>query len=82
MLRDPAFGLVVLDELTNMLAHSYLPEDTVLEAILNRPPDQSLVVTGRGGGSALQKIMDTVSDVKDVKHAFRADIKARRGVDY
>ena len=82
MLRDPAFDLVVVDELTNMLAHSYLPEDTVPEAILNRPPAQSLVVTGRGGGSALQKIMDTGSEVKDVKHAFRAGIKARRGVDY
>ena len=41
-----------------------------------------MVVTGRGGGSALQEIMDTVSEVKDVKHAFAAGIKARRGVDY
>ena len=37
---------------------------------------------GRGGGSALQDIMDTVSEVKDVKHAFNVGIKARKGVDY
>ncbi len=81
MLSNPAFDLVALDELTYMLAYSYLPEDTVLEAIRNRTPEQSLVVTGRGGGSALQEIMDRVSEVKDVKHAFRAGIEARRGVD-
>ncbi len=65
-----------------MLAYSYLPEDTVLGAIRNRPPAQSVVVTGRGGGSALPEIMDRVFDVKEVKHAFRAGIRARRGVDY
>jgi cob(I)alamin adenosyltransferase len=82
MLADPAFDLVVLDELTYMLAYDYLPADEVLSAIADRPREQSVVVTGRGGGSALQDIMDTVSEVKDVKHAFRAGIKARRGVDY
>ena len=82
MLADPSFDLVVLDELTYMLAYDYLPEDEVLSAIRNRPPEQGVVVTGRGGGKALQDIMDTVSEVKDVKHAFNAGIKARKGVDY
>jgi cob(I)alamin adenosyltransferase len=41
-----------------------------------------VVVTGRGGGSALQDIMDTVSEVKDIKHAYNSGIKARQGVDY
>ncbi|TDG13632.1 cob(I)yrinic acid a,c-diamide adenosyltransferase [Seongchinamella unica] len=82
MLEDPAYDLVVLDELTYMLAYNYLPEQEVLEALENRPAEQSVVVTGRGGGSALQEIMDTVSEVKEVKHAFQAGIKARRGVDY
>lgn len=82
MLQDPTFDLVVLDELTYMIAFKYLPEEEILEAIRNRPPGQSVVVTGRGGGKALQEMMDTVSEVKDIKHAYRAGIKARRGVDY
>ena len=82
MLRDASFDLVVLDELTYMLAFKYLPEADVLAAIANRPARQSVVVTGRGGGKALQDIMDTVSEVKEIKHAYRAGIKARRGVDY
>jgi len=82
MLADPAYHLVVLDELTYMLAFDYLPEDTVLAALANRPAEQSVVVTGRGGGKALQDIMDTVSEVKEIKHAYNNGIKARRGVDY
>ncbi len=82
MLEDASFDLVVLDELTYMFAFDYLPEEDVLAAIASRPRGQSVVVTGRGGGSALQGIMDTVSEVKDVKHAYTAGIKARRGVDF
>ena len=82
MLADASYDLVVLDELTYMLAYKYLDEDTVINAIKNSPIEQSIVVTGRGGGSALQDIMDTVSEVKDIKHAYKEGIKARKGVDY
>lgn len=82
MLGDARYDLVVLDELTYMLSFDYLPEEEVVLAIARRPSSQSVVVTGRGGGSALREIMDTVSEVKDIKHAFRQGIRARRGVDY
>ena len=82
MLADSALDLVVLDELTYMLSFVYLSEDEVITAIRERPCEQSVVVTGRGGGAALREVMDTVSEVKDVKHAYNAGIKARRGVDY
>jgi cob(I)alamin adenosyltransferase len=82
MLKNPQFDLVVLDELTYMLSFDYLPEDDIIDAIVQRPREQSVVVTGRGGGSRLREVMDTVSEVKDVKHAYNAGIKARRGVDY
>ncbi len=82
MLKDSSIDLVVLDELTYMLAYDYLDEAMILDALKNRPPEQSVVVTGRGGGSGLQALADTVSEVKEVKHAFNAGVKARRGVDY
>lgn len=82
MLQNPELDLVVLDELTYMLAFKYLPETTVIAAIENRPQHQSVVVTGRGGGSELRDVMDTVSEVKDIEHAYRAGIKARKGVDF
>jgi cob(I)alamin adenosyltransferase len=82
MLADDSFDLVVLDELTYMIAFDYLPEDEIVHAINERPTHQSVVVTGRGGGTALQEIMDTVSEVREIKHAFKAGIMARKGVDY
>lgn len=82
MLQDQSYDLVVLDELTYMLSFKYLDRDKVLQALQNRPQDQSLVVTGRGGGSALSELADTVSEVKDIKHAYNAGIMARKGVDY
>jgi len=82
MLSDPRYDLVVLDELTYMLAFNYLPEADVITALTQRPENQSVVVTGRGGGQALREAMDTVSEVKEIKHAYRAGISARLGVDY
>lgn len=82
MLADESYHLVVLDELTYMLSFKYLDETEVLDALRNRPFSQSVVVTGRGGGSALQELADTVSEIREVKHAYRAGIMARRGVDF
>lgn len=82
LLNDPSYHLVVLDELTYMLAYKYLDEERVLNALENRPFEQTVVVTGRGGGSALREICDTVSEINEIKHAYKAGLKARKGVDY
>ncbi|MDB9952330.1 cob(I)yrinic acid a,c-diamide adenosyltransferase [Porticoccaceae bacterium] len=82
MLKDDSYHLVVLDELTYMLSFKYLDEEMVLNALQNRPENQSVVVTGRGGGSALADWADTVSEIKDVKHAYNSGVMARKGVDF
>jgi len=82
MLQNENLHLVVLDELTYMLGYKYLDEDKVLDAIRNRPVEQSVVVTGRGGGAAIRELVDTVAEINDIKHAFRAGVKARKGVDF
>ncbi len=82
MLGDASLNLVVLDELTYMLAFKYLDERRVLDALGKRPVEQSVVVTGRGGGSPLQTLADTVAEIKDIKHAYKSGIKARLGVDF
>ena len=82
MLKDESLHLVILDELTYMLSYKYLDEEMVLKALADRPKNQSVVVTGRGGGSAIRELADTVSEIKDVKHAYHDGVKARRGVDF
>ena len=82
MLADPAIDLVVLDELTYLLKYGYLDQASVLDAIARRPTMQHVVVTGRGAPPELVELADTVSDLADVKHAFRAGVKAQKGVDF
>jgi cob(I)alamin adenosyltransferase len=82
LLADPTLDLLLLDELTYMLAFKFLDETEVLEALRKRSPQLSVIVTGRGGGTALRELADTVSEVKNIKHAFDHGIKARKGVDY
>ena len=82
MLKDERYHLVILDEITYMLSFKYLDEDRIINAIKARPKNQSVVLTGRGGGSAIRDIAETVSEAKDIKHAYHSGIKARKGVDF
>ena len=81
-LADPAYGLVVLDELNIALKYHYLDVHTVIADLLDRPEMQHVVVTGRGAPPELIAIADTVSEMKDVKHAFRAGIGAQAGTEW
>lgn len=81
MLRDPAIDLVVLDELTYPLKLGWLDLTMVLNDLRNRPSMQHVIITGRGAPDALCELADTVTDMVDIKHAFRAGIQAQKGID-
>ncbi|OIR18318.1 Cob(I)yrinic acid a,c-diamide adenosyltransferase [mine drainage metagenome] len=80
-LSDPSLHLVVLDELTYLLKDGYLDAQQVCADLLARPPMQHVVITGRAAPQCLLDIADTVSDIQDVKHAFRAGVCAQPGID-
>ena len=80
-LTDPEINLVVLDEITYMINYKYLNETSILKALSNRPEGQHVVITGRAASEGIIEASDTVSEVKDVKHAFRANIRAQKGID-
>ncbi|CAH5199446.1 Cob(I)yrinic acid a%2Cc-diamide adenosyltransferase [Enterobacter cloacae] len=82
MLADPRYDLVVLDELTYMLAYHYLDSQEVIAAVENRPVQQTVIVTGRGCHSQLLALADTVSEMRPVKHAFDSGIQAQEGIDW
>ena len=72
-LNQKKYHLVILDELTYMLSFKYLDETEVIKTLKGRPKNQSVVVTGRGGGKSLKDWADTVSEVRDIKHAFNSN---------
>ncbi|MGX2030487.1 cob(I)yrinic acid a,c-diamide adenosyltransferase [Methylocaldum gracile] len=81
MLTDPGYGLVVLDELTYPLKYGYLDIGSVLADLAARPPMQHVVVTGRGAPQGLIDAADTVTEMRDVKHAYGAGVRAQAGID-
>lgn len=81
MLQNPDIHLVVLDELTYMFKYGYLDLPQVCADLAARPPMQHVVITGRGAPASLTDLADTVSEIQDIKHAFRAGIRAQRGID-
>ncbi|GAK19602.1 LOW QUALITY PROTEIN: cob(I)alamin adenosyltransferase [Vibrio sp. JCM 19052] len=81
MLGDESIDVVLFDELTYMVSYGYIDLDEVVEAN-NRPKMQSVVITGRGAHRTLIEMADTVSEVKNVKHAFESGVKALKGVDW
>ncbi|ATC98545.1 MULTISPECIES: cob(I)yrinic acid a,c-diamide adenosyltransferase [Pseudoalteromonas] len=81
-LSDDTIDLVVLDEITYMINYDYIDLDDVLMAIAKRPKEQSVIVTGRAAHRKLEELADTVSEVRNVKHAFENGVKARKGIDW
>ncbi|MBB6056078.1 cob(I)yrinic acid a,c-diamide adenosyltransferase [Tolumonas osonensis] len=82
MLASDQYDVVLLDELTYMVAYHYLDVDEVITALTNRPLHQHVIITGRGCHRALLELADTVSEIKNVKHAFNNGIKAQKGIDW
>lgn len=81
MLRDPTLDLIVLDELTYPIKFGWLDLNRVLNDLKHRPPMQHVVITGRAAPDALCEAADTVTEMRDIKHAYRAGVQAQKGID-
>ncbi|MCY4192552.1 MAG: cob(I)yrinic acid a,c-diamide adenosyltransferase [Rhodospirillaceae bacterium] len=82
MMTDPAFGLVILDELNIALRYDYLSLDEVLAALQARPEDLHVAVAGRNAKSSLVDAADLVTEMTLVKHHFKAGVRAQEGIEY
>lgn len=80
-LCDPAIGLVVLDEINVALKLKYLDMEQVLAALRARPAMQHVALTGRGAPPELIAYADTVTEMQDIKHAYRSGIGAQEGME-
>jgi len=76
------FDLLVLDEINNALHLKLVDLEQVLEVIRRKPPLLHLIMTGRDAHPQIIELADTVSEVREIKHAFRKDIEPQPGIDY
>lgn len=81
-LARPDVGMLVLDEIIVALRLQQLDEATVLAALRDKRADQHVVLTGRGATKELIELADLVTEMKMVKHHYRAGIKAQPGVEF
>jgi len=79
---NPAYDLVLLDELNIVLRYDYLPLDEVVAFLAAKPEDLHVVVTGRNAKDPLIEAADLVTEMTMVKHPFRAGIKAQQGIEF
>ncbi|WP_076419891.1 cob(I)yrinic acid a,c-diamide adenosyltransferase [Colwellia sp. UCD-KL20] len=82
MLSDPNIDMVLLDEMTYMVKYGYIDLDEIIEVLNNRPKMQHVLITGRACHRRLLELADTVSEVQPIKHAFKAGVKAQKGLDW
>jgi cob(I)alamin adenosyltransferase len=82
MLHDEAMQMVILDELNVVLKHQYLDLEEVLGELRNKRPMLHVVVTGRNARDELIDLADVVTEMKLIKHPYRAGIKAQKGVEF
>ncbi len=80
-LSDPDVDVVLLDELNIALKMDYIPMKRVLIALQNKPEMQHVIITGRGARDELIEIADTVTEMREIKHAYKAGIRAQKGIE-
>jgi len=82
MIADPQFGLVVLDELNIPLRYDHLDINEVVAGLKAKPERLHVLVTGRNAKDELIEAADMVTDMTMVKHHFRDDVKAQKGIEF
>lgn len=76
------YQLVLLDEIFVAVTLGLISEHGVLDLMDARPPATTLILTGRGAPQSVIERADTVTEMREVKHAFQRGLLAQKGVDY
>ena len=81
-IENPEYKMVLLDELNIVLRYDYLPIEEIVETLEAKPEDTHVIVTGRNAKEELIEIADLVTEMTQIKHPFRAGVKAQAGIEF
>lgn len=82
VLKERKYDLVVLDEINIALYYKLISIKDVTDLIENLPEETELVLTGRYAPEELIEKADLVTEMKEIKHYFKQDTKARKGIEF
>jgi cob(I)alamin adenosyltransferase len=81
-IAEGRLDLLILDEINNALKLKLVDLEQVLDLLRDKPPFLHLILTGRDAHPQVIELADTVSEVREIKHAYRKEIEPQPGVDY
>ena len=82
LIASADYDLIVLDEVTYPINWGWIDVADVVTTITSRPAPVNIVLTGRNAPQAVIDVADTVTEMAEIKHAYRAGVRALKGIDY
>jgi len=76
------WDMVILDEINYAIGYGMLDPAVVAKALRERPEMVHVILTGRNAHPLLVELADTVTEMREVKHAYQKGILAQRGIEY
>ena len=76
------WDVVVLDEINYAISYGMLDPEKVAETLKQKPEMVHVILTGRNAHPKIVEVADTVTEMRQVKHAYEAGILAQRGIEY
>jgi cob(I)alamin adenosyltransferase len=76
------WDLVVLDEINYAIGYKMLAPEAVAEVLRRKPEMTHVILTGRNAHPLLVELADTVTEMREVKHAYQRNILAQRGIEF
>ena len=76
------WDLVILDEINYAISYGMLDPAKVVETLKSKPEMVHMILTGRNAHPTIVEVADTVTEMRQVKHAYEKGVMAQRGIEY
>ncbi len=76
------WDLVILDEINYAISYGMLDAAKVVAALARKPEMVHVILTGRNAHPTIVEVADTVTEMRQVKHAYEKGVMAQRGIEY
>lgn len=81
-MQSGEWDLLVLDEINYAISYGMLDPGKVVDALKSKPEQVHVILTGRNAHPTIVEIADTVTEMRQVKHAYEKGVMAQRGIEY
>ncbi|HYY70380.1 MAG TPA: cob(I)yrinic acid a,c-diamide adenosyltransferase [Terriglobales bacterium] len=76
------WDMVILDEINYAISYGMLDPAKVVEVLQQKPEMVHVILTGRNAHPKIVELADTVTEMRQVKHAYERGVEAQRGIEY